>query len=46
MKWLTLVLELCLSVVSMKNHLNCVKVEAIVYLQFLQKAALTAELCS
>lgn len=46
MKWLTLVLELCLSVVSMKNHLNCVKVEAIVYLQFLLKAALTAELCS
>lgn len=46
MKWLTLVLELCLSVVSMKKHLNCVKVEAIVYLQFLLKAALTAELHS
>lgn len=46
MKWLTLVLELCLSVVSMKKHLNCVKVEAIVYLQFWLKAALTAELCS
>lgn len=46
MKWLTLVLELCLSVVSMKNHLNCVKVEAIVYLQLLLKAALTAEFCS
>lgn len=43
MKWQTLVLELCLSAVSMKIHLNCVRVEAIVYLQFLLKAALTAE---
>lgn len=39
MKWLTLVLELCLSAVSVKMHFSCVRVEAIVNLQFLLKAA-------
>lgn len=39
MKWLTLVLELCLSAVSVKMHFSCVRVEAIVNLRFLLKAA-------
>lgn len=43
MTCLTLVLKLCLSALSIKIHLNCVRVEAIVYFQFLLKAA---KLCS
>lgn len=43
MNWLTLALELCLSGVSMTVDLNCVRIEATVNLQFVLKAALTAE---